>query len=117
MSLSLQGADAGALANERESALSLASTGGYTDIVVLLLEKDVDINSYDWVMLAPFRSRAGVQGVWDDPFWCSWVCLGGCCALFSLQPFEDLDLANLARALARGSRSSCPATKLPTCQG
>ncbi|XP_036095899.1 DNA-binding protein RFXANK isoform X3 [Molossus molossus] len=33
---------------ERESALSLASTGGYTDIVGLLLERDVDINIYDW---------------------------------------------------------------------
>ncbi|XP_069915160.1 DNA-binding protein RFXANK isoform X2 [Oryctolagus cuniculus] len=33
---------------ERESALSLASMGGYTDIVGLLLERDVDINIYDW---------------------------------------------------------------------
>lgn len=42
------GADPHALAKERESALSLASTGGYTDIVGLLLERDVDINIYDW---------------------------------------------------------------------
>ncbi|KAM6463993.1 DNA-binding protein RFXANK isoform 1-T2 [Liasis olivaceus] len=42
------GADPHALAKERESALSLASTGGYTGIVTLLLEKDVDINTYDW---------------------------------------------------------------------
>ncbi|XP_053156467.1 DNA-binding protein RFXANK isoform X1 [Hemicordylus capensis] len=42
------GADPHVLANERESALSLASTGGYTDIVILLLEKDVDINACDW---------------------------------------------------------------------
>ncbi|XP_054835722.1 DNA-binding protein RFXANK isoform X2 [Eublepharis macularius] len=42
------GADPHALAHQRESALSLACTGGYTDIVVLLLEKNVDINSYDW---------------------------------------------------------------------
>ncbi|KAJ6664250.1 hypothetical protein lerEdw1_008469 [Lerista edwardsae] len=42
------GADPHILASERESALSLASTGGYTDIVVLLLEKKVDINTYDW---------------------------------------------------------------------
>ncbi|XP_066491534.1 DNA-binding protein RFXANK isoform X1 [Tiliqua scincoides] len=42
------GADPHILACERESALSLASTGGYTDIVVLLLEKKVDINTYDW---------------------------------------------------------------------
>lgn len=44
-----QGADPHILAKERESALSLASTGGYTDIVGLLLERDVDINIYDWV--------------------------------------------------------------------
>ncbi|XP_076978181.1 DNA-binding protein RFXANK [Tamandua tetradactyla] len=42
------GADPHILAKERESALSLASTGGYTDIVGLLLERDVDVNSYDW---------------------------------------------------------------------
>ncbi|XP_012509556.1 PREDICTED: DNA-binding protein RFXANK isoform X2 [Propithecus coquereli] len=42
------GADPHILAKERESALSLASTGGYTDIVALLLERDVDINIYDW---------------------------------------------------------------------
>ncbi|XP_060088669.1 DNA-binding protein RFXANK [Heteronotia binoei] len=42
------GADPHALAHQRESALSLASTGGYTGIVILLLEKNVDINSYDW---------------------------------------------------------------------
>lgn len=45
----LQGADPHILAKERESALSLASMGGYTDIVGLLLERDVDINIYDWV--------------------------------------------------------------------
>ncbi|KAG6922774.1 regulatory factor X associated ankyrin containing protein, partial [Chelydra serpentina] len=43
------GADPHVLAKERESALSLASTGGYTDIVIMLLERDVDINIYDWV--------------------------------------------------------------------
>ncbi|KAH0625757.1 hypothetical protein JD844_033977 [Phrynosoma platyrhinos] len=43
------GADPHALAKERESALSLASTGGYTDIVALLLDKEVDINTYDWL--------------------------------------------------------------------
>ncbi|NWU90946.1 RFXK protein, partial [Upupa epops] len=42
------GADPHALAKQRESALSLASMGGYTDIVVLLLDRNVDINSYDW---------------------------------------------------------------------
>ncbi|KAM8795051.1 DNA-binding protein RFXANK [Eudromia elegans] len=42
------GADPHVLAKERESALSLASMGGYTDIVTALLERNVDINSYDW---------------------------------------------------------------------
>ncbi|XP_054661613.1 DNA-binding protein RFXANK isoform X3 [Grus americana] len=42
------GADPHVLAKERESALSLASMGGYTDIVVMLLERNVDINIYDW---------------------------------------------------------------------
>ncbi|XP_051495478.1 DNA-binding protein RFXANK [Apus apus] len=42
------GADPHALAKERESALSLASMGGYTDIVLMLLERNVDINIYDW---------------------------------------------------------------------
>ncbi|XP_055660795.1 DNA-binding protein RFXANK isoform X3 [Falco peregrinus] len=44
------GADPHALAKERESALSLASMGGYTDIVVMLLERNVDINIYDWML-------------------------------------------------------------------
>ncbi|KAM9242834.1 DNA-binding protein RFXANK isoform 2-T6 [Dugong dugon] len=48
ITLCRQGADPHILAKERESALSLASTGGYTDIVGLLLERDVDINIYDW---------------------------------------------------------------------
>ncbi|XP_016159907.1 PREDICTED: DNA-binding protein RFXANK [Ficedula albicollis] len=43
-----QGADPHALAKERESALALASMGGYTDIVTMLLDRDVDINTYDW---------------------------------------------------------------------
>ncbi|KAM4888156.1 DNA-binding protein RFXANK isoform 2-T2 [Thomomys bottae] len=42
------GADPHILAKERESALSLASMGGYTDIVALLLDYDVDINIFDW---------------------------------------------------------------------
>ncbi|XP_068020999.1 DNA-binding protein RFXANK isoform X2 [Melanerpes formicivorus] len=42
------GADPHALAKERESALALASMGGYTDIVTMLLERNVDINIYDW---------------------------------------------------------------------
>uniref|UniRef100_A0A8D2L544 Regulatory factor X associated ankyrin containing protein n=2 Tax=Varanus komodoensis TaxID=61221 RepID=A0A8D2L544_VARKO len=42
------GADPHILAKARESALSLASTGGYTNIITLLLQHDVDINTYDW---------------------------------------------------------------------
>lgn len=51
--LSPQGADPHALAKERESALSLASMGGYTDIVIMLLERNADINIYDWVSAMP----------------------------------------------------------------
>ncbi|RMB89788.1 hypothetical protein DUI87_33803 [Hirundo rustica rustica] len=54
------GADPHALAKERESALALASMGGYTDIVTLLLRRDVDINTYDWVRLM------GYWGYWDN---------------------------------------------------
>ncbi|XP_028856574.1 DNA-binding protein RFXANK isoform X1 [Denticeps clupeoides] len=42
------GADPTILARERESALTLASSGGYADIVAILLKHGVDINSYDW---------------------------------------------------------------------
>nr|XP_032656993.1 DNA-binding protein RFXANK isoform X2 [Chelonoidis abingdonii] len=61
------GADPHVLAKERESALSLASTGGYTDIVTMLLERDVDINIYDWVnalvliaSITPWNSHPGL---------------------------------------------------------
>ncbi|XP_051549586.1 DNA-binding protein RFXANK-like isoform X2 [Myxocyprinus asiaticus] len=43
-----QGADPKTQARERESALSLASAGGFADIVNVLLKHDVDIDSYDW---------------------------------------------------------------------
>ncbi|XP_058870011.1 DNA-binding protein RFXANK isoform X2 [Acipenser ruthenus] len=43
-----KGADPTVLARERESALSLASSGGYTDIVNTLLKHHVEINTYDW---------------------------------------------------------------------
>uniref|UniRef100_A0A8D2DB70 Regulatory factor X associated ankyrin containing protein n=1 Tax=Sciurus vulgaris TaxID=55149 RepID=A0A8D2DB70_SCIVU len=65
------GADPHILAKERESALSLASMGGYTDIVGLLLERDVDINIYDWVRcptLAPHGCLASIptlQYLWS----------------------------------------------------
>lgn len=44
-----QGADPKTIARERESALTLASSGGYVDIVESLLRHGVDINTYDWV--------------------------------------------------------------------
>ncbi|XP_051978291.1 DNA-binding protein RFXANK-like [Xyrauchen texanus] len=43
-----KGANPKTLARERESALSLASAGGFADIVNVLLKCDVDIDSYDW---------------------------------------------------------------------
>ncbi|XP_058870013.1 DNA-binding protein RFXANK isoform X3 [Acipenser ruthenus] len=49
-----KGADPTVLARERESALSLASSGGYTDIVNTLLKHHVEINTYDWVCLVHF---------------------------------------------------------------
>lgn len=44
-----QGADPKIFARERESTLSLASAGGYADIVDMLLKHAVDVDSYDWV--------------------------------------------------------------------
>ncbi|KAM6921944.1 DNA-binding protein RFXANK isoform 1-T1 [Xenentodon cancila] len=44
----LKGADPKTIARERESALTLASSGGYVDIVESLLRHGVDINTYDW---------------------------------------------------------------------
>lgn len=46
-----QGADAQILGKGRESALSLACSKGYTDIVKMLLDCGVDVNEYDWVSL------------------------------------------------------------------
>lgn len=43
-----KGADPRTLARERESALSLASAGGFADIVNILLQHDIEIDSYDW---------------------------------------------------------------------
>ncbi|KAM9849006.1 DNA-binding protein RFXANK [Aulostomus maculatus] len=43
-----KGADPKTIAVERESALTLASSGGYVDIVESLLKHGVDINTYDW---------------------------------------------------------------------
>ncbi|KAB0394385.1 hypothetical protein E2I00_013366 [Balaenoptera physalus] len=44
----LQGADPQLLGKGRESALSLACSKGYTDIVKMLLDCGVDVNEYDW---------------------------------------------------------------------
>lgn len=44
-----QGADPQLLGKGRESALSLACSKGYTDIVKMLLDCGVDVNEYDWV--------------------------------------------------------------------
>ncbi|XP_071308305.1 DNA-binding protein RFXANK isoform X3 [Agelaius tricolor] len=54
------GADPHALAKERESALALVSMGGYTDIVTMLLDRDVDINTYDWPLRDSGSSRSRV---------------------------------------------------------
>ncbi|XP_029905339.1 DNA-binding protein RFXANK isoform X2 [Myripristis murdjan] len=43
-----KGADPKIIARERESALTLASSGGFVDIVKSLLGHGVDINTYDW---------------------------------------------------------------------
>ncbi|XP_074138362.1 ankyrin repeat family A protein 2 isoform X3 [Sminthopsis crassicaudata] len=42
------GADPQILGKGRESALSLACSKGYTDIVKMLLDCGVDVNEYDW---------------------------------------------------------------------
>ncbi|XP_019338185.1 ankyrin repeat family A protein 2 isoform X3 [Alligator mississippiensis] len=44
------GADPQILGKGRESALSLACSKGYTDIVKMLLDCGVDVNEYDWKM-------------------------------------------------------------------
>ncbi|XP_026633577.1 DNA-binding protein RFXANK isoform X2 [Microtus ochrogaster] len=59
------GADPHILAKERESALSLASMGGYTDIVRLLLDRDVDINIYDWSYPTEWRDTTTLRGAWE----------------------------------------------------
>uniref|UniRef100_A0A3Q3FJG4 Regulatory factor X-associated ankyrin-containing protein n=1 Tax=Labrus bergylta TaxID=56723 RepID=A0A3Q3FJG4_9LABR len=43
-----KGADPKTIARERESALTLASSGGYVDIVETLLRHGADIDTYDW---------------------------------------------------------------------
>lgn len=43
-----KGADPKTIARERESALTLATSGGYADIVESLLKHGVDIDTYDW---------------------------------------------------------------------
>lgn len=53
----LQGADPNLLAKGRESALSLACSKGYTDIVKMLIDCGVDVNEYDWVGILNFFRR------------------------------------------------------------
>ncbi|XP_061895222.1 DNA-binding protein RFXANK isoform X1 [Entelurus aequoreus] len=43
-----KGADPRMIARNRESALTLASSGGYVDIIESLLRRGVDVNTYDW---------------------------------------------------------------------
>nr|XP_057929290.1 DNA-binding protein RFXANK isoform X2 [Doryrhamphus excisus] len=43
-----KGADPRMVARNRESALTLASCGGYVDIIDSLLRRGVDVNTYDW---------------------------------------------------------------------
>ncbi|XP_041101885.1 ankyrin repeat family A protein 2-like isoform X1 [Polyodon spathula] len=47
------GADPNVLAKGRESALSLACSKGYTDIMKMLIDCGVDVNEYDWNGGAP----------------------------------------------------------------
>ncbi|CAB1318823.1 unnamed protein product [Coregonus sp. 'balchen'] len=44
----IEQADPNLLAKGRESALSLACSKGYTDIVKMLIDCGVDVNEYDW---------------------------------------------------------------------
>lgn len=39
--------------------------GGYTDIVIMLLERNVDINIYDWVSAAGPRLLRGLCQRWE----------------------------------------------------
>lgn len=53
----LQGADPNLLAKGRESALSLACSKGYTDILKMLIDCGVDVNEYDWVKNVPCSTK------------------------------------------------------------
>lgn len=52
-----QGADPNLLAKGRESALSLACSKGYTDILKMLIDCGVDVNEYDWVKKVQHRTK------------------------------------------------------------
>lgn len=54
---SRQGADPNLLAKGRESALSLACSKGYTDILKMLIDCGVDVNEYDWVKKGQRRTK------------------------------------------------------------
>lgn len=77
-----QGADPNLLAKGRESALSLACSKGYTDIVKMLIDCGVDVNEYDWV-----RRHAVCDGIkydnfglmskcWETRRWCLNIVVG-----------------------------------------
>lgn len=57
----LQGADPNLLAKGRESALSLACSKGYTDIVKMLIDCGVDVNEYDWVRMLSLYDRTWLK--------------------------------------------------------
>ncbi|XP_035654757.1 DNA-binding protein RFXANK isoform X1 [Oncorhynchus keta] len=73
------GADPSTIAWERESALTLASSGGYAVIVKRLLEHGVDINAYDWVRVS-IRILDFFRNITHQSSICFWVILFmGCC--------------------------------------
>lgn len=57
VAMPLQGADPNLLAKGRESALSLACSKGYTDILKMLIDCGVDVNEYDWVKNVPCSTK------------------------------------------------------------
>ncbi|XP_036378029.1 DNA-binding protein RFXANK isoform X2 [Megalops cyprinoides] len=78
-----KGADPKTLARERESALSLASSGGYADIVSILLKRGVDINTYDWNGGTPL-----LYAVRGNHVKCVDTLLGGSLHLTMLSPYN-----------------------------
>lgn len=71
-----QGADPNLLAKGRESALSLACSKGYTDIVKMLIDCGVDVNEYDWVRRCAvcdgikYDNLGLMSKYWETCKWC-----------------------------------------------